>query len=148
MINEEETVDVKVGIIIIMRRKTLEEFALCTTGRLQVCELSIGDVWAEGGVRSEAERRAHEVRALLEKLRSAGICFGRLQRFRCTDEDAVRYQVERMKKVCRLARLFLGTDVIRTEGGQPKERVPEEQWAEAIAGCLSKLKISGDRRST
>jgi len=30
--------------------------------------------------------------------------------------------------------------VIRTEGGQPKERVPEEQWAEAIAGCLSKLK--------
>ena len=121
--------------------KTLEEFAdFAQQAGYKYVELSIGDVWAEGKESDlEAERRAHEVRALLEKRGLQVSALAAYNDFVVLDEDAVRYQVERMKKVCRLARL-LGTDVIRTEGGQPKERVPEEQWAEAIAGCLSKLK--------
>ncbi len=50
----------------------------------------------------------------------------------------VAAQVERMKKVARLARI-LGTDVVRTEGGQPKESVPEARWVDAMVGCLSRL---------
>ena len=40
-----------------------------------------------------------------------------------------------MQQVAQLAQI-LKTNVLRTEGGQPKESVPEEKWAEAMAGCL------------
>jgi sugar phosphate isomerase/epimerase len=32
----------------------------------------------------------------------------------------------------------LGAPVIRTEGGSPKDSVPESRWIEAMAGCLSR----------
>jgi len=32
----------------------------------------------------------------------------------------------------------LGTNIIRTEGGQPKDSVKPEQYADAIAGCVEK----------
>ena len=42
-----------------------------------------------------------------------------------------------MERICGLAKI-LGTSVIRTEGGRPKESVPEERHVEAMAGCLKR----------
>ena len=57
--------------------------------------------------------------------------------FNVLDADAVKAQVELMKKVCRHARI-LGTNTIRTEGGAPKESASPGKWVEAISNCLKR----------
>lgn len=47
------------------------------------------------------------------------------------DDAAIAEQVERMKRIGELT-LMLGCHIFRTEGGQPKESVPEDQHAAAI----------------
>jgi hypothetical protein len=42
-----------------------------------------------------------------------------------------------MQRVCGLARL-LGTNIIRSEGGTPKDSVPKEKWLDAMHGCFSR----------
>lgn len=47
------------------------------------------------------------------------------------DDGAIAEQVERMKRIGELT-LMLGCHILRTEGGQPKDSVPEDQHAAAI----------------
>ena len=98
-------------------------------------ELQLGDVWDGEEALSEGLARAGSVR---EALDSHGITCSALAAgndFVQLEPPEVRREAERMKKVCELADV-LGTKVIRTEGGRPKESVPEDRWAEAISLCL------------
>lgn len=126
----------KIGIIHYNIPGSLEEFLryASETGFGYV-ELQISDVWGQGveNPEAEAERAAKLVGSYGLKVSalSAGNDFVLL------DEEEIKRQVERMKRICGLARI-LGTNIIRTEGGRPKESVPRERWAEAIAGCLKR----------
>jgi sugar phosphate isomerase/epimerase len=96
-------------------------------------ELAVADVWADEirvqEKRAEAVRKEVDVRGLMVSALSAANDFIQL------DEEAIQFQVDRMERVCALAQI-LGTDVIRTEGGQSKKEVPEQRQLEAMAGCL------------
>jgi sugar phosphate isomerase/epimerase len=98
-------------------------------------ELSTGDVWGRDvdnpeskaeSVRKEVESFGLEVSAL-----SAG------NDFIVLEEEQIKAQVDRMGRICGLAKILV-TDVIRTEGGRPKDSVPQERWVEAMAGCLTR----------
>ena len=98
-------------------------------------ELSVGDVWGKGV--DNPERKAEEVRKQVESsgLKVSALAAG--NDFIVLEEKAIEAQVERMGRICGLANI-LGTDVIRTEGGNPKDSVPKDRWVEAMAGCLTR----------
>ena len=98
-------------------------------------ELSIADVWDKE--EDNPERKAEEVRKEVE---SFGLEISNLSAgndFIVLEEEAVKAQVERMGRICGLARI-LGTNMLRTEGGSPKDSVPKERYVEAMAGCLTR----------
>jgi len=108
----------------------------CPQAGFAYVELQIGDVWGPGI--EDPEANAERVRA---QVAARGLQVSSLSAsndFIVLDPAEVAAQVERMKRVGRLARI-LGTDVVRTEGGQPKESVPEARWVDAMVGCLSRL---------
>lgn len=108
----------------------------CPGAGFEYVELQIGDVWGQGVDNPEAEAEA-----VLKKVQARGLKVSALAAgndFVVLDEDQIAYQVARMKRCCGLAKI-LGTNILRTEGGQPKDSVPEERWAEAIAGCFKRL---------
>ncbi len=92
-------------------------------------EIQIGDI-------GEDPRKAEQLRRMLDDhgLKVSALAAG--NDFVQLDPIKVREQVDRMRRICDLAEI-LGTDVIRTEGGSPKDSVPEEMWVEAISNCLS-----------
>jgi sugar phosphate isomerase/epimerase len=96
-------------------------------------ELQISDVWNNDI--SNPEAKAEEVRKEVESygLKVSALAAG--NDFIVLDPDIVKAQVERMNRICGLTRI-LGASVIRTEGGSPKESVPEDKWIEAMAECL------------
>lgn len=98
-------------------------------------ELQSGDVWGQGVSNPEAE--AERVKGLLDKrgLKASALSAG--NDFILLDEAKIKAQVERMKRICSLAKI-LGTNVIRTEGGSPKPEVPEDKWLEAMTNCLKR----------
>jgi len=99
-------------------------------------ELRVSDIWDEkNDSESEAARRAETVREMLEKrgLKASAVSAG--NDFVIEDEETIRAQVERMHRICRLAGI-VGTNVLRTEGGAPKDTIPRERWVDAMAGCL------------
>jgi len=96
-------------------------------------ELQIRDVWGE-----DVPNPEHEADRVAEEVRKRGLQVSALAAgndFVLLDEEGVKKQVDRMHRVCQLAQR-LGTQVLRTEGGSPKEKVPEERWVEAMAACL------------
>ncbi len=113
---------------------TLKEF-LCyakDTGFDSV-ELTISDVWDEE--ESPGQDQAKQVHDLLEDIGLSVSALAACNDFVVLDSEAVTRQVQRMARVCRLAQI-LDCNVIRTEGGAPKDEVPPERWSEAIANCL------------
>ena len=127
----------KIGVIHYNQRAlSFEEFLdYCVKTGFAYCELQISDVWTDEidspEAKAEKVRKQVDARGLTVSALSAGNDFVLL------DEAKVTAQVERMKRICGLARI-LGTNTIRTEGGQPKDEVPDEKYAEAIAGCLTR----------
>jgi sugar phosphate isomerase/epimerase len=115
--------------------KTVDEFLRWAkdTGFGYV-ELQCADVWRPGIV---PQAEATRVRGLLDSLELKVSALAAGNDFVLLDEELIANQVDRMRRVCELAKM-VGTNVIRTEGGQPKDSVPEERYAEAIAGCLSR----------
>ncbi len=113
---------------------TFEEFVAYAAGAgFGCCEVMLGDVWP-----SEAPfdlERARQARAVLERHGMFASALTANNDFVQLDPRAIQQQVDRMQKVAQLAQA-LGTSILRTEGGQPKAGVPEDRWAEAIAGCL------------
>ena len=116
--------------------KSLDDFLKFTseTGFGYV-ELQINDVWnletAAPEKNAEAVRKQVESYGLQVSALAAGNDFVVLE------EEAVRSQVARMERIAGLATL-IGTSVLRTEGGSPKDAVPESRWVEAMAGCLTR----------
>lgn len=96
-------------------------------------ELQCTDVWPAG--EEDPEARAVEVKELLDARGIMASALSAHNDFVVLRADEVAAQVERMKRVCELAKI-LGTDTLRTEGGSPKDSVPQNRWAEAIIGCL------------
>jgi len=96
-------------------------------------ELSIDDVWGKSV--DNPEKQSEKVRKQVESYNLKVSALSAGNDFVLLDDDAIKAQVERMERICGLAKI-LGTNVIRTEGGSPKDSVPEERRAEAIAGCL------------
>jgi len=96
-------------------------------------ELQIADVW--GAEVEHPEQQAEKVRKEVESFGLQVSALAADNDFVVLEEEEVRRQVERMRRICGLAKI-LGTSVIRTEGGRPKDSVPPERWLEAMAGCL------------
>ncbi|MBD3182174.1 TIM barrel protein [Candidatus Poribacteria bacterium] len=96
-------------------------------------ELAISDVWTPEIDNPEA--KAEEVRKEVESfgLKVSALSAG--NDFVVLDEEKIKAQVERMNRICGLGNI-LGAYAIRTEGGSPKDSVPEEKWVDAMAGCL------------
>jgi sugar phosphate isomerase/epimerase len=113
---------------------TFEEFIryAADTG-FDTVEVMITDVWPRD---TEFDpERAREARAVLDRHGIRASALTAANDFVQLASSAIEAEVARMQQVAELA-LILGTDVLRTEGGRPKDEVPEERWAEAIAGCL------------
>jgi len=129
---------VKVGVIHYnFPQFSLEQFLdYCPGAGFGYVELQVGDVWRDGVSDPEAEAakvlKMVQARSLKVSALSAGNDFVVL------DPVTVAAQVARMKRIIGLANI-LECPVIRTEGGSPKESVPEDRWVEAMAGCLKRL---------
>jgi len=98
-------------------------------------ELQVNDVW-----HPEIDIPEKNAEAIRKKVESYGLnvcAFAAGNDFVVLDEEAVRFQVDRMRRIVRLTKI-LGATAIRTEGGSPKESVPENRWIEAMAGCLNR----------
>ena len=119
--------------------RSLEEFFdfAAASGFTHV-EIPVSSFWdGSEAALDAARRRAEEIRRRLEQLGLAVSALGAGNDFVYLDEAKIAEQVARMEKVCELAGL-LGTKVLRTEGGRPKDEVPKERWVEAMAGCLKR----------
>ncbi|MEW6358249.1 MAG: sugar phosphate isomerase/epimerase [Planctomycetota bacterium] len=100
-------------------------------------EIMCRDVWPDetkGNPEAEAEKLKKEMDSVGVKCSALSL----QNDFVVLDEAVVKAQIERAKRVCGLARI-LGTNVLRTEGGRPKDEVPQERWVEAMAGCLKRM---------
>lgn len=107
-------------------------------------ELQIGDVWTNEV--ADPEKKAEEVRKEVESygLKVSALAAG--NDFIVLDPEVVKTQVTRMNRICGLTRI-LGADVIRTEGGSPKDSVPQDKWVDAMAGCLVKCVDAAEKNN-
>lgn len=130
----------KLGIIHynLPREWSLSEFfAYCRDTGFEYMELQIGDIWDESDPSSDPEQGAAKVREMVDShgLKVSAVSSG--NDFVVLDEEMIAAQAARMKRICQAAPI-LGTGIIRTEGGQPKDEVPESRYVEAMAECLKR----------
>jgi sugar phosphate isomerase/epimerase len=122
------------------RGYSLEQFAQYAgrTG-FAYAEIPVACIWNEKDPGDYPEARAGEVGLLLRRhgLRPSAVSAG--NDFLQPDDAGMERQVERLKRVCRLARLA-GTDLLRIDGGWPKPGVPESRWFDLIVAGLRAVK--------
>lgn len=106
----------------------------CARTGFEYVEVAIADVWAPGTADPEASAREAHSQLDGHGLKASALSAG--NDFLLLDEAAIAPQIERMKRICCDIAPALGTDVIRTEGGWPKDEVSPERYVEAISGCL------------
>jgi len=99
-------------------------------------EIGVRNVWGEGV--DDPEKQAEALRKELDEVGIQCSAVSAGNDFVLLDDDLIEKQVKRMERICGIATI-LGTNVLRTEGGQPKESVPEEKWAEAMTKCLKRM---------
>ncbi len=113
---------------------TLEEFLAWASGAgFESTELQIKDLWPDET--QDWQESAAEGKKLVEKYGMTVSAIASGNDFVQLDTATMQSQADRMKTVCDIAQ-FMGCNVIRTEGGQPKDSVPEDKWVEAMAGCV------------
>ena len=105
-----------------------------TTG-FDAVELFISDFWPEN--EDSPETHAEDLRKKIDASGLTVCAITGANDFVYLDEENINREVQRMARICIVAKI-LGTNVIRTEGGRPKESVPEERHVEAMAGCLKR----------
>ncbi len=114
---------------------TFEEFVKYVADSGFDCiEVMITDVWPRDT--EYQEDMAYEAKAILDAHGIFASALTASNDFVQLDATKVAEQVERMQKVGQLAKI-VGTNILRTEGGQPKDEVPMYRYSEAIAGCLN-----------
>ena len=101
-------------------------------------ELWARNAWKENDSSDEPLKNAERIRAAVEKRGLKISALDAENDFVVLAEQAVRHQVERMKRIIKLAGV-MGAPCIRTEGGKAKPEVPAEKYGEAIAACLEQL---------
>ncbi len=113
---------------------TLEEFLdWAAESGFDCVELQCPDVWPKGC--ENPEKNAEAVAKLLEARNLKASAVSLHNDFVVLAAEEVEYQVARAKRFAKVIQI-LGCDTLRTEGGQPKESVPMERWAEAMTNCL------------
>lgn len=116
--------------------ETLEAFLeFAAEAGFDAVELFLRDYWPEGD--EHPERHAERVRKQVDAAGLSVCALTAMNDFVYLDEENVAREVARMERVCGLAKI-LGTNILRTEGGQPKDSVPEEKHVEAMAECLKR----------
>ena len=98
-------------------------------------EMHASEVWNDSI--EDPEACATEVAALVKKYGMQLSSVSSQNDFVQPTPELRQAQADRMKRVSNLAKI-LGTNVLRTEGGGPKDSVPESGWAESIADCLKR----------
>src|SRR5688572_9407173 len=89
----------------------------------QYVELQLPDVWGESI--DKPEQNAESVRREVESYGLKVSALAAHNDFVQLDEEVIRFQVERMGRICNIARILNEQAVIRTEGGMAKDEVPE-----------------------
>lgn len=108
----------------------------CVRTGYEYIEVAISDVWGP-----DVDDPAAKARECRKQMDGRGLKAGALSAgndFVLLDEAAIAPEIERMKRICCDLAPLLGTDTIRTEGGRPKDGVPEEKYVEAMGGCLQR----------
>ncbi len=98
-------------------------------------ELRKLDLWPEDCDNPHVE--AEKVMAMMQERGVKASAVSASNDFVVLDPDEVADQMEQVRMVCELAQI-VGTNVLRTEGGRPKDEVPEDRQAEAIIGCCQR----------
>lgn len=114
---------------------TLEEFIAWASGAgFESTELQIRDLWPDESV--PWQETAEQGKKIVEQygMTVSGIASG--NDFVYLDAENIQREADRMKTVCDIAQ-FMGCKVIRTEGGRPKDEVPEDKWVEAMTACVN-----------
>jgi sugar phosphate isomerase/epimerase len=106
-------------------------------------ELNIADVWDEEDPEAQPEQEAEALRGKMEDMGLKTCAVSARNDFLVVGRDALDEQIERMERVCRLAKL-LGTDTLRTEGGWAKEEIDEGDWAPLIIKGLQRCAELGE----
>jgi len=115
-----------------------EEFLrFCVDTGYRYVELAIGDVWDEKDPAAEPEKKAEAVRRRLDEMGLRVSVLSAGNDFLVEGQQAMDHQVARMERVAKLAKI-LGADILRTEGGWPKEGMSESQWVPLITEGLKR----------
>jgi sugar phosphate isomerase/epimerase len=113
---------------------TLEEFLNWVADSGFDCtELQCPDVWPKG--EENPEKVAEGVLKMLEQRNLKASAVSLHNDFVVLAAEDVEFQVARAKRFAKVIEI-IGCNVLRTEGGAPKDSVPMDRWAEAMAGCL------------
>ena len=109
-----------------------EEFVRWAAGAGFECvELRFNDLMPEELGEADYESHCNDLKSLMDELGlvTSGVSLG--NDFVYLADDKVQEQVERTRRIAELTKI-MDCSVFRTEGGAPKDEVPEAQYAEAI----------------
>ncbi|NLO06105.1 MAG: sugar phosphate isomerase/epimerase [candidate division WS1 bacterium] len=115
---------------------TTEEFVRWAAGAGFECvELRHTDLMPEGLQEADYASHCKDLKALMDELNlvTSGVSLG--NDFVYLADDMIAEQVERTRGIAELTKI-MDCRIFRTEGGQPKDSVPEEKYAEAIIKCV------------
>jgi sugar phosphate isomerase/epimerase len=98
-------------------------------------ELQCPDVWPKG--EEQPEKRAEEVLKLLQERNLECSAVSLHNDFVVLAAEDVEFQVARSKRMAQVIQV-MGCNILRTEGGAPKESVSRDRYVEAMAGCLKR----------
>ncbi len=113
-----------------------EDFVRWAAGAGFECvELRCNDLMPDEMQEADYESHCKDLKALMDELGlvTSGVSLG--NDFVYLADDMIQEQVARTAKIAKLTRM-MDCSVFRTEGGRPKDEVPEEQYAEAIIKCV------------
>lgn len=102
-------------------------------------ELQASDLWDKGASFESAQERATIVSKMLRERGLAVSALAAQNDFLVPGEEAMTFEVERLKKVARLAEI-VGTRLLRVDGGWPKADVPQENWMELLIEGFSRCR--------
>ena len=104
-------------------------------------ELQLTDVCEEDNF---DEERAALVRTQVESHGLKVSALAARNDFVQSDPDAVAFQVDRMRRVAHLATVLCDEPILRSEGGAPKDSVPQEYWGDALYECFARCTSFAD----